>query len=1088
LLVKDESMIGKKIDCPKCKYRFVVEDPNGKDKAAPSKKPAAVATKTGPVAKGAPPAKAAAKTKPAAKAPADDEDEDEEEDRPKKKKKKGGSNKMVLGLALAGVGVIVLAVGGFLLFGNKGSSAKKAPSGGGARPDLVQNANQGNANEQPGEGKGPKKKPGPEQPVVPPVAVPAAGPELTNLLPAQAQHVLHVFVKDVLDPSTLLGEAAFQPGALNDEDFKQRLGFSLKAVDDLIRAENYSKSWAFTLVHLKEAVEEKALTEALGLEPAAGSPLNGQTFFKMAKTNPWIEELARVSLGTLPPPLIAPAKSADRPLFVRIHNPYTLVFADVAPMQEFLARGMPASGPAEAAKTADQSPMPAEIAAAAPGETYTTLKPALKAMLDKLEKLPPDSADRVLFSAVTDLEAARIDAPPGRVGWRFRPIWDVAHALLEDPQSARLLGASLIRKGKSEPAAYRYLNEIECASTADGRSVGKGLEEMVAPDVARFFEMLLGLKVEVPEGEGMEQPGTPMTPNPPPQATPPPNIPGGPPRIPGGPPRIPGGPPRTPGRGQRIPGAPPRFPGSRPPGPGSRPPGPGGPPQQPPMGQITKEPRKRDPNGSQITVANADKSVVFTLDLVLNEKALPRLGAIAELLMIGVRGQLELASGASHRTDLALAEKRLGEQGIPDRGVPAAHYPRGVFARKDAAARSARDPGQGISWMAGLLPLLGHESLYARIKFDASWKAPANWMPAHTLVPEFLDPRYPDWARFAPYPGIPFPLGGTHFVGIAGVGQDAPDYAAGDPAVVAKLGVFGYDRMTSLEEIKKNRGLSITAVMVQVPYNGAAGVTPWMAGGGSTLRGVPEKDSVKPFVSTTNDGKRGTMLLMADGSVRFVAEDVKDDVFKALCTIKGPAEAASLDRDAPVVQGAQQAASAPKEDRSKETAPKADAPSGWKEFTSQEGRFSVLLPGTPSLTQLPTPAPDKVGNTTMLTIPVPGKKLALVVVFADLPSGELKSGVDKALRNMKAGFLDQVKGTGTLKKETKITLGKHPGLQLEMEVPGQGASVTKFYIVGGRVYTLMAAGADPAADALETRTFFDSFKLLPGAEGKAPAK
>src|SRR5437879_3920810 len=32
--IKDGSMIGKKVDCPKCKYRFVVEDPVAKDKKA----------------------------------------------------------------------------------------------------------------------------------------------------------------------------------------------------------------------------------------------------------------------------------------------------------------------------------------------------------------------------------------------------------------------------------------------------------------------------------------------------------------------------------------------------------------------------------------------------------------------------------------------------------------------------------------------------------------------------------------------------------------------------------------------------------------------------------------------------------------------------------------------------------------------------------------------------------------------------------------------------------------------------------------------------------------------------------------------
>jgi len=864
VLVKDESLIGKKIDCPKCKYRFVVEAPNGKETAAPSKKPAAPGVKAKADAKAAP-----TKTKATARPPADDEDEAEDDKKDLLRKKKAGSKnkKMVLGLALAGLGVIVLVVGGFLILGNKGAP-RKNQNVGVPRTDTPQNANQNPPVDEPKETKKPQKNTNPAKSDTT-VTLAAAGPELTNLLPGQAQHVLHVFVKDALETTPLLGEALFQPRALGDDAFQQRLGFPLRAVDDLIRAENYANSWAFTVVHLKEEINKEALTAALGLEPAAGSPMNQQELFKVTKNRPWLEQLARFALGTLPPPA---AKNEDRPLFVRIHDGQTLVFADAAPMQEFLARGTPAAS----------------------GETYATLKPALRAMLDKLEKLAPESRDRVLLSAVTDLEAARMDAPPGQVRWRFRPLWDIAHALLDDPRRLRLLGASLVRQGKGDPVTYRYQNAVECAGDAEARTVEKDLRDKVAPVTARFLEVLLGQKVDVVPGEGGEPTPSPMTPVTPVR-------------------------PRPPGPGSR-----PLPPGSRPAlGPGSRPAlGPGGskPPRSPvaqPAVPSVKEPVKVDPDKSQITLANTDKTVVFAMNIVLRNKDLPRLSALADLIMVGWRGQLELASGISHRGDLALAEKRLGEQGIPDRGTPPAHYPRGVFPRKDGTPRLARDPGQRISWMAGLLPFLGHEALYTRIKFDASWKDPGNWMAARTLVPEFLDPTYPDQARWAPYPGIPFPLGGTNYVGIAGVGQDAPDYSASDPAVVAKLGVFGYERMTSLEEIRKNRGLSHTAVMVQVPYDGPAGVTPWMAGGGSTLRGVPEKDSVKPFVSTTKNGKRGTYLLMADGSVRFVGEDVKDEVFKAMCTIKGPADVAAFDRDAPAVEGSKQAASARKKDESK---------------------------------------------------------------------------------------------------------------------------------------------------------------------------
>jgi hypothetical protein len=74
--------------------------------------------------------------------------------------------------------------------------------------------------------------------------------------------------------------------------------------------------------------------------------------------------------------------------------------------------------------------------------------------------------------------------------------------------------------------------------------------------------------------------------------------------------------------------------------------------------------------------------------------------------------------------------------------------------------------------------------------------------------------------------------------------------------------------------------------MIQVP---PALRGPWLAGGGATVRGVPDKDSIRPFVSRNHDGKPGTYALMADGSVRFIAADISDQVLKALAVVKKPA-------------------------------------------------------------------------------------------------------------------------------------------------------------------------------------------------------
>src|SRR5207253_340898 len=134
-----------------------------------------------------------------------------------------------------------------------------------------------------------------------------------------------------------------------------------------------------------------------------------------------------------------------------------------------------------------------------------------------------------------------------------------------------------------------------------------------------------------------------------------------------------------------------------------------------------------------------------------------------------------------------------------------------------------KEPNNRVSWMAGLLPYLGHHTLYNHINFDKSWRDEDNWLAARSLVPQFLDPTYPVFSRYVGYPGMPLEAGATHYVGISGVGLDSAEYPAGDPALVGKLGVFGYDRATSLETIKQGRGLSNTVLMIRVPYDGPAG-------------------------------------------------------------------------------------------------------------------------------------------------------------------------------------------------------------------------------------------------------------------------
>jgi hypothetical protein len=222
-------------------------------------------------------------------------------------------------------------------------------------------------------------------------------------------------------------------------------------------------------------------------------------------------------------------------------------------------------------------------------------------------------------------------------------------------------------------------------------------------------------------------------------------------------------------------------------------------------------------------------------------------------------------------------------------------FPAGLARRMPSPARANRPwhPNECVSWMAELLPYLGYDSTYAQIHMQRSWRDPENVAASVTIIPPFLSPDAPSTTWYAHYPGLKYDVAATHYVGIAGIGEDAADYSAQR----ARIGVFGYERTTRLTDISD--GLGNTIIVAQVPPVYQA---PWIAGGGSTIRGVPEKDSIKPFVSTTFNGKRGTVVIMADGSARFISENISDEVFQSLCTIHGGEPKVNIEKTAPLLR------------------------------------------------------------------------------------------------------------------------------------------------------------------------------------------
>jgi hypothetical protein len=313
-----------------------------------------------------------------------------------------------------------------------------------------------------------------------------------------------------------------------------------------------------------------------------------------------------------------------------------------------------------------------------------------------------------------------------------------------------------------------------------------------------------------------------------------------------------------------------------------------------------------DTKDGTLELKRDEKVVVLSLEVTLNERAHKQAMAVLEAVVDGLKGLADVASGRSRVHELAAATQAY----FKAKG----QFPPGALDRPPSSERGFDwRPDQRLSWVADLLPYFDGDYGGWKVNREFSWNEGPNLALAHRVVPQVLARRGPNPGPLEiQYPGMAAPVAATHFVGVAGVGLDAAEYKAGDAATAKKLGVFGFHRVTRKQDLKDNPAETI--VLLQVPGDHKA---PWLAGGGSTVRGVSEDaDAVQPFVCTTYPGKRGvktkwdgkpgTVAVMADGRVRFIPADIDPDVFRAMCTIAGGERIERLNEIAPEIASAEE--------------------------------------------------------------------------------------------------------------------------------------------------------------------------------------
>ena len=179
---------------------------------------------------------------------------------------------------------------------------------------------------------------------------------------------------------------------------------------------------------------------------------------------------------------------------------------------------------------------------------------------------------------------------------------------------------------------------------------------------------------------------------------------------------------------------------------------------------------------------------------------------------------------------------------------------------------SAEEVSDRLSWVSSVLPYLDQAALYQNIDQGSGWNSDDNSPFTAVNIQTLINPAVVTTGE-----------GLTNYVGIAGLGEDAPTL----PVDHERAGVFGYERQTRFRDITD--GTSNTIGVTEATGNYGR----WAAGGSATIRSVTQEPYINGPDGIGGPFPGGVQVMLMDGSVRFVSENIDPEVFKAMITIRG---------------------------------------------------------------------------------------------------------------------------------------------------------------------------------------------------------
>lgn len=146
---------------------------------------------------------------------------------------------------------------------------------------------------------------------------------------------------------------------------------------------------------------------------------------------------------------------------------------------------------------------------------------------------------------------------------------------------------------------------------------------------------------------------------------------------------------------------------------------------------------------------------------------------------------------------------------------------------------------------------------------------------------------------------------------------------------------------------------------------------------------------------------------------------------------------------------------------------------GWTKFTSEKGRFSVLMPGVPEDKVETTPSEHGPYTTHLFILRQQGNVFLIGWVDYD-PSfnfnrqAELEMNRDNFVKGVNATLLDT----------RSLTIDGYPALEFSAEVSGR-VFRSRVYMVGRRPYQIVIGSQKGVDDSVNVNRFFNSFKVIP---------